>query len=149
MGGKPDEQLRTPFLWATQQRDSLQTAWIESKYNAKTIPLAEQTGDSTSLVSHYRQLIRLKTGLPALLHGRMEPLDTDSSSVVSYIMRYQNEAAFIVHNLTDTAAEFQLPESVASYRLLYASEPVSVQKGSSIILAPRSSAVCVPEKRPR
>nr|WP_314994011.1 alpha-amylase family glycosyl hydrolase [uncultured Treponema sp.] len=149
MGGKPDEQLRTPFLWATQQRDSLQTAWIESKYNAKTIPLAEQTGDSTSLVSHYRQLIRLKTGLPALLHGRMEPLDTDSSSVVSYIMRYQNEAAFIAHNLTDTAAEFQLPESVASYRLLYASEPVSVQKGSSIILAPCSSAVCVPEKRPR
>lgn len=145
MGGKPDEQLRTPFLWTKQARDSLQTSWIESKYNTKTIPLAEQTGDPTSLVSHYRQLIRLKTGIPALLHGRLEPLDTENGAVASYIMRYQHETAFVAHNLTDTAAEFQLPEPVSAYRLFYASDSSSTQKGSSVVLAPRSSVVFTPK----
>ena len=145
MGGKPDEQLRTPFLWAQRGADRLQTSWIESKYNTKTVPLAEQTKDSASLVSHYRQLIRLKTGLPALLRGRMEPLDTGNSALVSYTMRYQNDTAFIVHNLTDTAVEFRLPEQIASYRLFYASEKGTAQNNASTVIAPKSSAVFIPE----
>lgn len=141
MGGKPDEQLRTPFLWAKQGADRLQTHWIESKYNAKTTPLADQTKDAASVVNHYRQLIRLKTAVPALLRGRMEPLDTGSGSLVSYTMRYQDETAFVVHNLTDTAAEFQLPEPVTSYRLFYTSGQGTRHDSDTVVIAPLSSAI--------
>lgn len=144
MGGKPDEQLRTPFLWAKPGASRLQTAWIESKYNAKTVPLAEQMRDPESLFSHYRTLIRLKTGLPALLRGRMEPLDTENGALVSYTMRHQNEAAFIVHNLTDAPVPFRLPEPVAAYRLFYASESGTAQNGARAVIAPQSSAVFIP-----
>lgn len=141
MGGKPDEQLRTPFLWAAPQDDKGQTTWITSKYNTKTVPLVSQTRDAQSLVSHYRRLIRLKTGLPALLRGRMEPLDTESSALISYTMQYQDNAAFIVHNLTDKPVSFQLPKKTASFTLFYTSEAKTSQNGTTVVIAPYASAV--------
>ncbi|MEL3905449.1 MAG: alpha-amylase family glycosyl hydrolase [Treponema sp.] len=149
MGAKPDEQLRTPFLWtkkgASDAADPLQTSWIESKYNAKTLSLAEQTKTSDSLVSHYRTLIRLKTGVPVLLRGRMEPLDTGHGAIVSYTMNHHRDTAFIVHNVSDSPVEFSLPEPVRNYRLFYASEKNTQQEAQHITLAPRSSAVFTQE----
>lgn len=141
MGGKPDEQLRTPFLWAAPQDDKGQTAWITSKYNTKTVPLASQTGDAQSLVSHYRRLIRLKTGIPALLRGRMEPLDTESNALISYTMKYQDDAVFIVHNITDKPVSFQLPQKTVAFKLFYASEVGISQNGTTVVIAPYASAV--------
>lgn len=140
MGGKPDEQLRTPFLWAASGTDKAQTSWIESKYNKKTIPLAVQTKDEASLVSHYRTLIRLKTGLPALLRGRMEPLDTGEGALISYTMRYRDDHAFIVHNLTGKPVSFHLPQSLKSYRLFYTTGEAQ-QNNMSFTIAPYASAV--------
>lgn len=129
------------FYGRSREPSGCKRTGLNSKYNAKTTPLAEQTKDAASVVSHYRELIRLKTALPALLRGRMEPLDTGSGAIVSYTMQYQDDTVFVAHNLTDAAAEFQLPEPVTSYRLFYASEQGTKQNGDSVIIAPRSSAV--------
>lgn len=114
MGAKPDEQIRTPMLWASPGVDPAQTAWIESKYNKKTTPVAAQAKDGDSLLSCYRRLVRAKTAHPALSRGRLTPVPTGNRSLVSWEMFCAEERAFVVHNLSGEPQRFPLPRGFAS-----------------------------------
>lgn len=141
MGAKPDEQLRTPFLWNSPQQDPLQTTWIESRYNNRTVPVSEQTKDANSLLNHYRTLVRLKTGMPVLLRGKLTPLDMDSNVLVSYTMRYKTETAFIVHNISGSPVEAVLPDTVKDFQLFYSSQSGTKQNQAQVSLPPYSSCI--------
>ncbi|MGP1593936.1 MAG: alpha-amylase family glycosyl hydrolase [Treponema sp.] len=141
MGAKPDEQLRTPFLWNADKKDPMQTRWIESRYNKRTVPVFEQTSDSNSLLNHYRTLIRLKTGMPVLLRGRLQPLDTDSNALVSYTMKHEAETVYIVHNISANPVEIALPEAVKDFQLFYSSQNNTTQHSTQLTLAPYSSSI--------
>jgi glycosidase len=114
MGAKPDEQIRTPMLWALPGADPAQTAWVESKYNKKTIPVAVQTKDDDSLLSCYRRLVRVKTEHPALYKGRLSPVPAGNASLVSWKLSCAEERALVVHNLSGEVQRFSLPREFAS-----------------------------------
>ncbi len=143
VGTKPDEQLRTPFLWGA---GDMQTSWIESKHNENTIPMSLQIKDNDSLLVHYQNIIRLKTGVPALLRGRMEPLNTGSNSLVSYCLKDNNSIAFVVHNISKEPVKITLPDEVARFGLLWASNAKCKLAEKSIELPAYASAVLVQEK---
>ena len=114
MGAKPDEQIRTPMLWAVSGVDPAQTAWIESKYNKRTIPVATQMKDADSLLSCYRRLVRVKTAHPALYKGRLTPVPTGNGSLVSWKLECAEERAFVAHNLSGEVQRFALPQEFSS-----------------------------------
>ena len=59
-GAKPDEQIRTPFIWSAEKNNKNQTSWITSKYNKNTIPQDEQNKDKNSILNFYKQIITVK-----------------------------------------------------------------------------------------
>jgi len=145
MGAKPDEQIRTPFLWNVPGKDRLQTAWIESKYNKNTVPAALQAKDGDSLLSHYKRLIRVKTSHPALYAGRLAAVAVENSAVVSWAMNAPGERAFVLHNLSSETVTVALPEGQRMPIAFATYEGTAVDEAGTITIPPLGSAVLAEE----
>lgn len=120
MGAKPDEEIRTPFLWGAD--DPLQAQWMPSKYNKKTIPLSEQISDTDSLYSHYCHMIALRSAHPALSSGKLASADVGNDIIIAYTLTAENETLLILHN--QTGIEQQTTEGVLAP---YQSKIISVK----------------------
>ncbi|MDD2647500.1 MAG: alpha-amylase family glycosyl hydrolase [Eubacteriales bacterium] len=97
-GAKPDEQIRTPMLWGGD--DASQCTFIESKYNKKTLSLAEQKDDPDSLYSYVRSLVRLRKEHDALLRGALVPIDTGNLKLMAYMRASETDKVLVIHNLS-------------------------------------------------
>lgn len=141
MGAKPDEQIRTPFLWGEPGKDRFQTAWIESKYNKKTVPAALQEKDAESVLTFYKRLIRAKTAHPALFAGRLSAVSTGNSAIVSWALTSETERAFVLHNLSAETVTVALPEG-QEMPLAFATYPgTRVNADGTVTIPARGSAV--------
>lgn len=147
MGAKPDEQIRTPMLWNEAGKDKLQTSWIESKYNKKTVPVNLQQKDKDSLLNYYKRLIRLKTAHSALYEGRFTALATEAAEVISWLMESKTEKAFVMHNVSSEPISVTIPQEArkgdgSPYDLVFAGNTAVVLSAEGVIsLPPRASAV--------
>lgn len=108
-GGKPDEQIRSPMVWAEGKKDRNQTTWEESKYNKNTVPVKAQEKDQASLLQYYKRLIRIKTAHPALFSGRFKAVDTGNPAVSSWTMSCPTEKAIVINNLAATETTVKIP----------------------------------------
>ena len=114
-GAKPDEELRTPMLWGG--KDPLQTAWRASKYNKRTVPVAQQEGDEEALLETYRTFIHLRKELPALAAGSYRPYEVNNSIPMAFWRETADQRALVLHNPSATAQQMDLP---AGYKIAYA-----------------------------
>jgi glycosidase len=103
VGAKPDERIRTPMQWASGAGIGFTTGtpWQAPQDDAETVNVAAQTDDPESLLSHYRNLIQLRSAHPALMHGDYVPVDTEARSVFSFVRRSTEETLLVVLNLDD------------------------------------------------
>ncbi|AEE16131.1 alpha-amylase family glycosyl hydrolase [Treponema brennaborense] len=144
MGAKPDEQIRTPMLWNAPGKDALQTTWIDSKYNKKTVPVAAQRKDEDSLLQYYKRLIRVKTAHSALYEGRLTPVWTGEPELISWVMESDAERAFVIHNVSSEAMTAALPAEAGAedLQLVFATySDTSVSADGYITVSPYGSAV--------
>lgn len=104
-GAKPDEQIRTPFVWSDSGKsggDKAQTKWIESKYNAKTIPADAQEADKNSILNFYKSAINFRSQNAAAFFGKFSPLDAKNSFVAAWtIQGADGSTLFCLFNLSD------------------------------------------------
>jgi len=98
MGGKPDENIRTPFLWG--EDDPAFCTWLGSVYNQKVARFTEQDADPGSLLFHYRRLMTLRAVTPALFAGILDVLEQPNDAVMSYSMTAPEQAVWVLHNLS-------------------------------------------------
>ena len=86
-GGKPDEKIRTPMQWTSDATGGFTTGepWEPLNADVKKVNVAAQEADSTSLLSHYRQLIGLRNEHAALRHGAFVPVDSSCPSTFAYM----------------------------------------------------------------
>ncbi len=141
MGAKPDEQIRTPFLWNLPGKDRFQASWIESKYNKKTVPASAQAKDGDSVLSHYKRLLRVKTAHSALYEGRFKAVSCDNSAIVSWEMESADERAFVLHNVSTETVTVALPAGENMPLVFATYEGTEVNPDGTITLPARGSAV--------
>jgi alpha-amylase len=117
-GAKPDERIRAPMQWDGTAAAGFTTGqpWEDLSTRFEETNVAAQTGDPTSLLSHYRALIRLRAAHPALRAGDMTLVDTGSRQVYSYLRHGQGETLLVVVNLSD--------KEVSDYKLTLAAGPL-------------------------
>jgi glycosidase len=108
MGAKPDEEIRTPMLWGSD--DPLQTDWMLSRYNLKTVGVFEQSADPNSLLNHYRRIFSFRKAHYSLSRGALAAADVNNSIVAAYSLTTPGENALIIHNFT--AAEQETSEGI-------------------------------------
>jgi glycosidase len=135
-GVKPDEDIRLPMQWSADDFAGFSTVqpWRNPYTNANNpqfdytqVNVELQTGDSTSLLEHYRTLIGLRKSNPTLQTGDTILLETDNSGIYAILRKDANGTFLILANLsdeaiTDYAIEFEgteLAESIVSVESVY------------------------------
>lgn len=143
LGVKPDPRIRTPMQWTSGKNAGFTTfkvAWRTINPDFKTVNVAAQSKQADSLLSHYRQLIRLRTGNPALRIGNYLPVSTGQTSVFAFLRAsaIPNQRLLVVHNLSN--------EAVSEYRLELKQGPLRSGQQARLLFAPSQvKSVAAPE----
>lgn len=135
-GRKPDERIRTPMRWdgsLPAAGFSSHDPWEALSDDPVTTNVAAESTDPRSLLSHYRDLIRLRAGHPALAVGAFIPVASDVSGVVASLRSSPTETALV---LTNVSAAVAMPTlSLAAGPLCGTPQPGLVL-GSGSVVAP-------------
>lgn len=115
-GAKPDELIRTPMQWNAEVNAGFTTGtpWepVDPDY-AQGVNVAAQADSPTSLLSHYRALIKLRNEHPALRTGATSIIATNNRAVFAVLRVADDDMIFVLINLSG--------ESVRDYALDLAS----------------------------
>ncbi|MDQ0089372.1 glycosidase [Paenibacillus anaericanus] len=139
LGVKPDEGIREPMVWFTDDSAAGQTTWQASINNHGTArsSVEEQLSDPDSLLSHYRQIIRWKSSIPALRDGGIQEYTTDNASLAAYIRQSDEETVLVVHNLTgkEQTLGLALDTDLGEFKsILQATKPESTLTSNTLTL---------------
>jgi glycosidase len=102
-GRKPDERIRSPMQWdATGPAGGFSPSepWEALSADWRTVNVAAETGDPGSLLSRYRDLVRLRGAHPALGRGAIVPAGSGSDAVVATLRSAPGERLLVVANLS-------------------------------------------------
>ena len=101
--GSKDELKRTPMPWDESTGGGFTTGhpWFDFAPGRETANVAIEAGDPNSLLSYYRQLIRLRHASAALKKGDLKLLTPagGSASVLAFLRQSGKERVLVVHNL--------------------------------------------------
>jgi len=121
---------RTPMQWDDSPNAGFTrgTPWLPIPPSYKTVNVASELKDPSSILQVYRSLLKLRHQNQALLEGDYVALNENDPNVLSYLRRYKNEAVLVVLNMSSQPQEvsFDLaPQSFAakSARTLLTSMP--------------------------
>ncbi len=151
--GSDDPSKRTALVWNAEGKDKMTTSWFDTPaygnakvYNKKTVPVAVQQKDPESLLNHYKRVIRVKTAHPALLHGRLKAVPTDSAVLESWVMEAPEEKAFVIHNVSSKRTETVALPAGCDMPLVYTSNPGTSVADGKITIPPMTSVVLAASK---
>jgi alpha-amylase len=100
-GGKPDENIRTPFHWNAEKNAGFTSAalpWrlVNTEFPERNVAL--MTDDPASLLSHYRALIHLRNQHAALRVGKYYEVQAEQPNVLAFLRVSQEETVLVVLN---------------------------------------------------
>jgi glycosidase len=122
--------------------------WYPFAPGADSATIANQIQDPKSLLSHYRNLIRVRKSSDALTHGSIEILSSSSSTspVLVYLRRSSNQLVLVAHNFSDAftpAGPYSI--NAISARRLYSdgvfNDPSGTSGRWSLSLPPHSTGM--------
>jgi len=142
-GDGNDESKRTPMPWDGTPGRGFTTGnpWYAFSDLSAGGTVASQTGDPASLLSRYRQLIRVRQGSAALRRGATAPLTTGSPALLAFTRTSGAETVLVVHNLSAapaTAAALAAPGATAT--------PLYQGAGATIARAAGAWSVTLPAR---
>src|SRR5277367_3669692 len=98
---------RTPMQWNDSPNAGFTrgTPWLPVPMSYKTMNVASELKDPSSILQLYRSLLALRHQNRALLDGDYVALNESDANVLSYLRRYKNEAVLVVLNMSSQAQE--------------------------------------------
>jgi alpha-glucosidase len=105
---------RTPMQWDESENAGFSKAspWLPVPPTYKTHNVADEAGDPDSILTFYRNLLKLRHTNRALLDGDYVPLNENDSNLLSYLRVYKDQAVLVVLNMSaaEQKAEFNLTQ---------------------------------------
>lgn len=95
---------RTPMQWNSEANAGFTTGkpWLPVPESAKTHNVEAESKDANSVLSFYRQVIKLRKTEPALLEGAYIPLNGSDPNVISYLRKSEEGTMLVVLNFSGT-----------------------------------------------
>ncbi len=98
---------RTPMQWDDSANAGFTrgTPWLPVPPSYKTVNVASELKDQSSILQVYRRLLALRHHNRALLDGDYVALNENDANVLSYLRRYKNQAVLVVLNMSPQPQE--------------------------------------------
>lgn len=112
LGKKPDEYIREPFIWETNQDGTYETSWMTAfeSTDRQTLAVENQMKDENSLYHHYKELIHVRRSSDVLISGEIKSTPLDKPGLVMFERLLDKESLFVVHNMTGKTNSLDLNE---------------------------------------
>ena len=139
IGGKPDENIRTPMQWSDANNAGFTTAaaaWRAPQRNYRQeVNVAAQNDDPDSLLSHYRRLIQTRNDHAALRTGDWREVEVEDKRIYAFLRHSDEETLLVLINLSG--------EPISDYSLSLDQGPLSEGSASEIFAGVPVSAPAV------
>jgi len=135
IGGKPDENIRTPMQWSDEDNAGFTTAmiaWRAPQPNYREVNVAAQTDDPDSLLSHYRRLIHVRHDHAALRIGDWREVEVEDKRIYAFLRHSDEETLLVLINLGG--------EPISDYSLSLPEGPLSEGSASEVFTGAPVSA---------
>jgi len=96
---------RTPMQWDQSDNAGFTKAkpWLPVPPTAKTHNVADEQRDPASILSFYKQLLKLRHTNKELLDGSYLPVNQNDENVLSYLRVFEDQAVLVALNMSGTA----------------------------------------------
>ena len=93
---------RTPMQWNGSENAGFSKAkpWLPVPTTAKTHNVADEEKDPNSILSFYKQVLKLRRTSRELRNGNYIPLNQSDPNVLSYLRVYQDQAVLVALNMS-------------------------------------------------
>jgi glycosidase len=141
--GGEDEWKRTPMAWDATPGGGFTAGrpWHGFAPGRETANVASQDRDPSSLLSHYRRLVRARHASPALSRGSLE-LVAAEGPLLAWLRTRGAERVLVAHNLGPAPLSARLPVRAGRAVPLLAPEGASLAAGgaeAAVVLPPHGS----------
>ncbi|TKC14889.1 glycoside hydrolase family 13 protein [Robertmurraya kyonggiensis] len=99
------DNSRTPMQWSAEENAGFTTgeAWLGINPNYKEINVEQQQKDPKSILSYYKNMIRLRKNHETLVYGTYDLVLKNHPSLYAYTRTYGAEKIIVLSNLTEEA----------------------------------------------
>jgi glycosidase len=99
------DQGRTPLQWSNSPNGGFcpqgVQPWLPVNPDyARGVNVADQVGDSESLLHFYRRFLHLRRSTPALIEGDYLPLDAGSEDCLAFLRRAEKQTCLVILNFS-------------------------------------------------
>jgi len=141
--GRDDEHKRTPLPWdGAAPGKGFTTAeepWFPFAPAGPEVSVAAQVDDPGSLLSRYRELIRVRHASAALRSGEIELLEPADPAVLAYLRHTPAETVLVAHNLGARQAAVELAVGPAAD-----AHPLLAGPGATLLAAEGTLTLTLP-----
>ncbi|MBM7703270.1 glycoside hydrolase family 13 protein [Metabacillus iocasae] len=140
------DNSRTPMQWNTEENAGFSTGtpWMGINPNYKEINVESQINNEFSILSFYKNLVRLRKEHEVLVYGTYDLILPDHEKIYAYTRTLGNEKVVVVCNMSRQEEAFELPEDIAftSQKVLANNYPLdSVESAHAFTLKPYETRV--------
>jgi alpha-glucosidase len=134
--GWPEEKgrdgERTPMQWNTSVNAGFSTAkpWLPVPDSYKTHNVETESKDPDSILSFYKQVLKLRHENKALLDGDYVALNENDPHVMSYLRKYKDQAVLVVLNMSAEPQKASFDLSAQGFASAKPKTLVTTMKGS-------------------
>lgn len=106
---------RTPMQWNDSAHAGFTSGepWLPVTDNYKTINVAAEKADSSSVLNHYKKMVRLRKTHDVLVYGKYRLLGASHPEVYAFSRELGGEKVLVVLNFTAKETQIALEESSA------------------------------------
>ena len=111
---KGRDRSRTPMQWDEGISGGFTTGipWLPLNKDTRSRNVRIQEGEQTSLLNHYRNLIKLHRNSEALQKGSWLPVNNGQQGILAYFRKTENERILVILNFTGRHKRFSIPEHI-------------------------------------
>ncbi|WP_110112320.1 alpha-glucosidase [Bacillus sp. CGMCC 1.16541] len=140
------DNSRTPMQWNTKENAGFSTGtpWMGVNPNYKEINVEAQLNNKFSILSFYKNLVRLRKEHEVLVYGAYDLILPDHEKVYAYTRTLGNEKVVVVCNMSRQEETFELPEDITftTQKVLANNYPLdSIESAHSFMLKPYETRV--------
>ncbi|MGI4865385.1 MAG: glycoside hydrolase family 13 protein [Janthinobacterium lividum] len=134
---------RTPFQWDGLANAGFTTGtpWLKVNPNYTTINEAAQDKDETSVLSHFRQAIKLRKQHSVLVYGQYQLLDAANPNIYAYTRTLDAEKMLVVLNFSSEPRTWLIPSNLQRTGKPWLNNYPALSTGAELALQPWQAVV--------
>lgn len=106
------DKARTPMQWVPDSKGGFTTGkpWLPLNKDVRLRNVRNQEGDPSSLLNHYRNLIKLRKTCEAIRNGSWVPIINGRDGILAYFRINEKERILVILNFMARQKKISLPE---------------------------------------